>query len=335
MGEKDYAVVVGISRYPALSDLSGPVNDALSFKDWLLNRGSVPLKNIELLVTPANAETMTRKNAQPLRDQVINAFDAIREHENERGRVGRRLYLYLAGHGYAPQVNDAALLMANASHRSFSAVPGAVFADWFHASAKFEEIVLIMDCCRDDCSAIPPQPPPWAPENSPDADQVRYFHAFATQTYHKAREQALTSDGMVRGIFTNALLTAFEMARDAHGRITGTAVKDYVMNYPMSIDGLGYQEPEIRIDSAKDIVLWEADTIRKQAVEFDFGSSCHGSARILDGRLENVWSGAIPANGVLSLELEPGKYRIDADGLSCGKRFDVMGNPEEVIHVNL
>lgn len=149
MAENDYAVVVGICRYPALRDLSGPVNDAHSFKDWLVTRGAVPPGNIELVVTPDNAESMTRKSAQPLRDQVINALDAVLGNADERGKAGRRLYLFLAGHGYAPQVNDAALLMANAGGRSFPAVPGTRVANWFRASAKFKEIVLIMDCCRE------------------------------------------------------------------------------------------------------------------------------------------------------------------------------------------
>ena len=221
MAQNDYAVLVGISRYPALSDLAGPVNDALSFRDWLLCRGAVPPENIELVVTPDNAQAMNRKTARPLRDQVVNALDAVLENENERGKAGRRLYLFLAGHGYAPQVNDAALLMANAGGRSFPAVPGAQFANWFRSSAKFEEIILIMDCCRDEYGSIPPQPLPWPDEPSPDAPHVRYFHAYATQPYRQARERLMPVDGTVRGLFTHALITAFEMAKpDAAGCIT-------------------------------------------------------------------------------------------------------------------
>ena len=336
MAGNDYAVVVGISRYPALRDLSGPVNDALSFQDWLLNRGAVPPGNIELIVTPAGSETMARKNAQPLRDQVINALDAILEKEREQGKAGRRLYLFLAGHGYAPQVNDAALLMANAGGRSFPAVPGTQFANWFRASAKFKEIVLIMDCCREEYGIIPPQPLPWPDEPSPDAAGVRYFHAYATQPFLYAREKILPPDGSVRGIFTYALLTAFELAPpDAAGRITGSAVKDYVLNFMKSVIDTQYQEPEIPIDSAKDIVLWQTDTIPTQTVELHFGPSCGGDARIINGGLDVVWSGQIPACRVLRREFAPGKYRIDTTDASCGKRFDVMGAPGEVIHVQL
>lgn len=336
MAENDYAVVVGISRYPALRDLSGPVNDALSFRDWLLNRGAVPEENIELIVTPAYTETMTRKNAQPLRDQVINALDAILERNNNGGKAGRRFYLFLAGHGYAPQVNDAALLMANAGGRSFPAVPGTQFANWFRESAKFEEIVLIMDCCREEYGTIPPQPLPWPNEPSPDAALVRYFHAYATQPFLYAREKILPPDGMVRGIFTYALLTALEKALpDSAGRITGTAVKDYVLNFMKKVIDTQYQEPEIPIDSAKDIVLWQTDTIPTQTVEIHFGPSCRGDARIVDSNLDTVWSGPIPEGRILQREFVAGKYRIDTTDSSCGTRFDVMGALGEVIHVQL
>lgn len=336
MAQSDYAVVVGICRYPALRDLSGAVNDAHSFRDWLVTRGAVPPENIELVVTPVNAETITRKSAQPLRDQVIDALDAVLGNLNEGGKTGRRLYLFLAGHGYASQFNDAALLMANAGGRSFLAVPGTQVANWFRASAKFKEIVLIMDCCREEYGSIPPQPLPWLDQPSPDAAGVRYFHAYATQPFLYAREKILPPDGKVRGIFTHALLTAFEQAPpDAAGRITGSEVKDYVLNFMKTLIDTQYRESEIPIDSAKDIVLRQTDTPPAQTVELHFGPSCSGDARIVDSVLNVVWSGQIPADRALRRELTPGKYRIDTTNLSCSKRFDVMGSPGEVIHVRL
>ena len=161
MAENDYAVVVGICRYPALRELSGPVNDAHSFRDWLVTRGAVPPGNIELVVTPDNAETMTQRNAQPLRDQVIMALDAVLGNVGQQGKAGRRLCLFLAGHGYARQVDDAALLMANAGGGSFPSVSGTQVANWFRASATFDEIVLIMDCCREECLGENSKTPCW------------------------------------------------------------------------------------------------------------------------------------------------------------------------------
>ena len=90
MAQDDYAVLVGNSRYPALSDLDGPVNDALSFRDWLLCLGAVPPENIELVVTPDNDETLNRKNTRPLRDlksgrRAFGRRTAV--HERRAGRV--------------------------------------------------------------------------------------------------------------------------------------------------------------------------------------------------------------------------------------------------------
>ncbi len=337
MGDTDFAVVVGISRYPAIGDLAGPVNDARRFEEWLVNRGGVPKGHIETITTPQDAGKMTKATATPMRDQIISALDSIMQNEDERGKVGRRLYLYLAGHGYAPQVDDAALLMANAGGRSFPAIPGLQVARWFRTSARFDEIVLIMDCCRDNYPAIPAQPLPWAEEPSPDADRVKYFYAFATQAYQKAREKPLTPDGEVRGLFTHALLAAFELARpDAQGRITGTAVKNYVLNYMRELAKERYQEPEIPIDSAKDLVLWQTYRAAKLAVEINCGAAGGGEARLTDGNTMEVRSlGPVPASGLLRLELEPGKYRIDIGAAGPGQRFDVIGAPGEVVHVQL
>lgn len=55
----------------------------------------------------------------------------------------------------------------------------------------------------------------------------------------------------------------------------------------------------------------------------------------MDSGIDVVWSGPIPKDRVLRWEFPPGKYRIDTANSSCGKRFDLMGAPEEMIHVQL
>ncbi|MEN6485653.1 MAG: caspase family protein [Syntrophobacteraceae bacterium] len=337
MADNDYAVVVGISRYLALPELSGPVNDALSFHRWLHKCGGVPKKNIKLIITAvASRKKMTRKNASPLRDQVISALDDIRTNRGPDGKVGRRLYLFLAGHGYSSKLDDVALLMANAGNPSYPAIPGADVAKWFRASAEFDEIVLVMDCCREECRTIPHQPVPWEDVLSPNAGSVRYFNAFSAQPFLWARERII-SDGKVRGIFTHALLTAFELAPPdpVSGGITGSAVKNYVLNYMRTIIDTQYQEPEMPIDTARDIVLCRPARKPELTLELHFGPACRGNARIVDSNLDEIWSGSIPDDRILRRPLLPGKYRIDmADG-SGGKRFDVMGAPGEVVHVQV
>jgi hypothetical protein len=48
MNDKDYAVVVGISKYGSRPNLEGPEADAQAFADWLLSEtgGGLPEDNV-------------------------------------------------------------------------------------------------------------------------------------------------------------------------------------------------------------------------------------------------------------------------------------------------
>src|SRR5690606_7777492 len=66
------------------------------------------------------------------------------------GHSDGRLFIYLAGHGYADpaDVRSAALYTANA--RFFSPLHLAVldYANFFHRRWAFDEIIVVMDACR-------------------------------------------------------------------------------------------------------------------------------------------------------------------------------------------
>lgn len=339
MAGTDYAVVVGISRYPALGDLSGPVIDATNFRDWLTadDGGQVPPANVKLILSPDPdpAQPLERTRAIPTRDQIIAAFEDILECEDDRGKVGRRLYMYLAGHGFAPEVDDAALLMANAGQRSLPCVPGRPYARWFQAAAKFDEIVLFMDCCRDDYRAVPQQPPPWPEEHSPDAANVKHYYVFATQVYQKAREKVFPSTGKVQGVFTTALLAALKLAEaDAQGRIWGAAVKKYILNYiPTLTEGERKQDPKFDFDDAYDVVFAQTAAPATIPVHIRVNPEYHGQLRVLDGELVPQFLGAPPPDNLLALNLEPGRYLIDATDTGASKRFDVVAAAGEVLNV--
>ena len=53
MNEQHYALVIGIDRYPDISDLHSARKDAESFFNWLIdpNLGAVPKENIRLITT--------------------------------------------------------------------------------------------------------------------------------------------------------------------------------------------------------------------------------------------------------------------------------------------
>src|SRR5215475_5387322 len=148
MANDDFAVVVGISRYPFISDLKGPENDARNFHDWLLapQGGGVPKQNAKLILSSDFSPTEIPEDAEPTTERIDRTFgQLVRRGMNNNGCVGRRLYIYLAGHGFAPNVDEAALLMANAGLGFYgNHIPGRSYANWFLVAAYFTEVVLFM-----------------------------------------------------------------------------------------------------------------------------------------------------------------------------------------------
>src|SRR5262249_5655878 len=112
MADTDWAIVAGISHYPYLekAEVPGAAGDAKRFKQWLMSPegGGVPERNIELITPP---ETPT---AEPTEVMIDKAFVKTYKRGRENGgSAGRRLYVYLAGHGIAQDIYEASVLTAN------------------------------------------------------------------------------------------------------------------------------------------------------------------------------------------------------------------------------
>lgn len=234
MAAKDYALVVGITKYPALGDLNGPENDARDFCDWLVHPtgGNVPKANISLILSSDHPPPATPLEAKPRMTEITDVLDRYFERGfNNNGSTGRRLYLYFAGHGFAPELDDAALFMANAARgRTGYHITGRPYANWFRKAAYFSEVVLFMDCCRDEYKRARPQLPPYD-DISATIPGERYY-GFATKWSRKAREGPWGNGGEPRGIFTLALLDALRSGapRDAAGQVSGADLESYVIN---------------------------------------------------------------------------------------------------------
>src|SRR5262245_20513430 len=102
MPPKDHAIVVGIRRCPALGDLNGPENDARDFEQWLLDPagGDVPPANVRRILSSDFAPNANPLDDKPTTAELESAFDALYDRGDQNGgKTGRRLYVYLAGHG--------------------------------------------------------------------------------------------------------------------------------------------------------------------------------------------------------------------------------------------
>jgi hypothetical protein len=242
MSASDHALVVGINSYSKLRTLRGAEADALAMRDWLAatRGGDVPEDQITTILSSDYPAPSHPTMARPMTDDIRAEIERLIDDAGPSLRLGRRLYLYLAGHGFAPSIDESALLMANASAATLHHLPGVRYANALRESTVFEEIVLIMDCCRDHVSR-PPLIDLGLPPIAVDNADAAYFFAFATRWSLGSRE-GVDEFGQVRGHFTRAILEGLH--RES---ATSKSVMAYVCGrLPELADHRGYFAPEFR-----------------------------------------------------------------------------------------
>ncbi len=350
MNDRDFALVVGINLYPGIGPLQGAQLDAEEFAKWLQapDGGDLPPGNVHTLLTsqfhpplparPANANPTENLFEDEFLQLVIDPATG-RPYTPPR----RRLYLYLSGHGFSGSyegMNEAALYAANAYSPSYRHIAATRYAEWAKAAAAYEEIVLIMDCCRDmslvrSINSLMLD----KVQNPAGAVAVRRLAWYAVPAGAKARERQIEEKGPVRGVFTYLLLEALRKARpDAQGRVTGHAVAQYIQTrWP----DLANKElpPELPVDAGRDMVfathqpdLSDLPPDAEARVLFELAPPVTGDNAILltNGRVEVA---RIPlANSHAEWKLPAGLYKAQLQGLPRQQVFEVVG---EEVHVTL
>lgn len=317
MAADDYAVVVGIARYPELGNLGGPEYDAGDFVDWLTKTAGVPDANITKVLSSSFPPPPSPIDAEPTTLTVQKAFEKlVARGRTSGGRVGRRLYIYMAGHGFAPELEETALLMANASQfRTGYHIPGRPYANWFRQAAYFDEVVLFMDCCRENYPVAPPQPVPF--DRVSGAHEARYFYGFAAG-WSRAAQEIPGQDGKPRGLFTLALLDGLRGKAVRDGQITARSLADYVYNY---------LQDYFRSQPANERQEPRFDPLGPPGGGLDFGGVAavtfhvrvtltggSGPVEIFNGALQAVAGGGSPVAGAWEWHLPPGLYVVKAPG---------------------
>jgi hypothetical protein len=282
---EDWAVIVGIQYYPGLvtqigdDGLKGPVSDALEFRKWVTDPGPlggrVPEKNVltflqeNIPASGATAELPTVEgieNAEPSLSTIQKGFNtlniaALKNSQKMLGeKAGRRLYIYLAGHGIEPNTGGPALLLANASVTNFVRhILARAYAEWYYHAAYFNELILFMDCCRDNTFSTPPMPIDRPPKFA-NILGVKHFYAFGTKWDRRSRECSI--NGKIHGIFTMTLLNGLRGAASDPfngNNITVGSLKDY-LRYGMKevacdqVDSMAPQQPDFEPDDVDFVI---------------------------------------------------------------------------------
>src|SRR4051794_2517188 len=101
----DYALCVGINRYPGLTPLSGAEADAQAFYDWVTSEGGVVGTNAKLILSTQFPVGINASKAKPASQEIWDFFEKLRADANINNAkrlgliAGRRLYLFFSGHG--------------------------------------------------------------------------------------------------------------------------------------------------------------------------------------------------------------------------------------------
>jgi len=322
MAKTDHALVVGINRYPELSNLQGPEADAIEFADWLKTdpRAQVPGSQVTRLLSSDYAAGVVARDAKPIVADIDAALEAhIDRADQHGGDAGNRLYLYFAGHGMAPDADEVALLMANAARRRIGHhIAGRSYTRWFREASLFREIVLFMDCCREPTLYMRANPPPW--DRRRGNGQTSYLVGFATSWPSAAREMSPAPGAPVRGLFTRILIEGLKGAApvNAAGDLTASILEGYVLNRFKEVfeqaeePAAERQEPRIDSEPKNTFVVLSGGPLQVP-VSVSIRRSDGGQAaeiRVFNHQGEEQAS-AFQA-GTMELKLQPGWYKATA-----------------------
>lgn len=258
-----FAVLVTIDRYPGLTDLHGPEQDGHAFKAWLESAtgGDVAAKNIEHIKSSTFGVMSDAYEANPTERQLVRQLDKwLRINGGWQNKVGERLYMYFAGHGFTAgsTISDPALFSAIAQNGDPAHIAGYRYAAKIANAGFFDEIVLVMDCCQDVLKASQVLEPTWSPPDRNQSANVRVLQAYGAPRGRKAFERSLTEGGAPRGLFSTVWIEALETAApDDEGWVTGHAVKTRVQQLwkDRFKQETGY-DPPVRTPDGDDIRLF-------------------------------------------------------------------------------
>ena len=320
-----FALLVGINKYPGLpTSLRGPRNDAKDFYDWLIapDGGNVPKGNIRHVDVNPDAVTELR-TARPNRDDVHSALDELLDALGNRLKADMldwqysRLYVYLSGHGIAPNAREAALLMANAMLGKLGeSIPCAAYMNFFQDQQTFRELVFFADCCRTLKAQAQLLPPPWDRTTSTRGQVVTvigFAAAFGNLAYEPTPQEVAEPD-LARGYFTKALLEGLRgnAADKATGEINSDTLARYVKQRVLDLTS-GKPSPQEALLNAAPltpaIVFRPVAPVPRWPVTISLPQGFAGTAVLMDGsRVEQARHDG--AGGPWTVQLTNGLYEV-------------------------
>ncbi|HTV01479.1 MAG TPA: hypothetical protein VMF13_13100 [Luteitalea sp.] len=351
MAADDFAIVVGIATYPDFGESPGdarnllaPDDDAADVVAWLkdANGGAVPDDHVRVvrssLVPPG-----TSGSPWPSKDGVLQEFDRLEQlsqvssSAGSGARVGRRLYVYAGGHGFARKRKEGALFAADATRIRRHHVFTSAWLEWFANAGYFDEAVLWMDTCMWPDSTTILEPVGYRPLVA--RQTARMFSAYAARFPLQAVERRIDG-GPVRAVFTHALLEGLRggAADPMTHEVTSARLRDYLTNHMRDHlptedleNPLISKEPDFGFDD--DIVFCTLPVLKATRV------TLLGFPGASEGRSLSIVGGSPPAEVATatvqaqkaSVTLAPGLYFLQMANPLFAKGFQVPGGDHATV----
>lgn len=371
MAATDHAIIIGLQNYPGLDDpgngqppLSGAENDARAFYNWVsdVNGGDVPTGNIEMVLSSNHPGPYPNYfDAKPAFNEIARMFYQLYQRWEQNinngadPKIGRRLYIFMSGHGITPNRFDednekeAALLMSNVYRYNVVSptfhIPGVYTANWYSKNDCFDEVFLFMDCCRN--SKIVPALNIFLPKPGSSTKATR-FYAFATKWSLPAREKPIMDKNgnmEVRGIFSKTLLEGLsgaaadpDPANPGQGIITGASLKSFLYQNmkeyidPQFLNDPELQEPDVdywpKAKDGHDIIIKTVSQVPLFSVEVAVSAGKTGELTIYTSQFTVAKKINIPnAPQKENFSLPRGKYLaiLVSNGITNNQTFDIKG----------
>lgn len=249
--KENFAIIIGINDYTPQSNsglrtLCGAINDANQFEKWVTNPNGGNVVATNCIKITSNPNPLS-----PIKDKIDTEITEMIDLIKGKGGSAKRLYFYFAGHGLGSidNISDTALCLANWSElRRNSALSSEAYKEVIRQFGYFEEIIFLVDCCRNTKINVKPMHPFFAPPMpGPAAGQTKLFIGYATQYQDQAFEIEVR-DSEMRGVFTKVLIDGLNGAAAKHnGIIDADSLRDYlILQTPIEAQKQGYkQKPEI------------------------------------------------------------------------------------------
>jgi hypothetical protein len=353
MAHDDFAIVVGIARYPRFGatstearDLVAPDDDAQAVYQWLVDPdgGNVPddvnhIRVVRTSLAPPGADGI----GWPPKEAILQQFDWLESlaETSPGSRVGRRLYFYAGGHGFARRRKEGALFAANASRNQRHHVFASRWVEWFANAAYFDEVVLWMDTCMWPDSTTPLETIGYRDLTNPTGD-AKMFSAYAARFPLQAVERTIDGN-RVKGVFTYTLLQGLRTAVVPGTReVTTGRLRDYLTNRMSDYltaddkrDALISKEPDFGFDDHMVLCTLPAEpTTTVTLTGFPPGSEGQAFEVLTGSPPESVAHGTVQS-GKATLPLEPRLHFVQMTNPVFAKGFGVSGEANVTIDLSV